>query len=70
MLEVIAAVARDGYLEEDALRSDGASTQTVSRTHFCMFWSFRCYKGRCEVDDFIVAFEGNCRKEIKDESDI
>ena len=62
ILEAVMALARVGYLEEDAFCSDGELTQTRSKTQFCKFLSFFCYKGTYEVDGFVVASEEKCKK--------
>ena len=65
--KTVAALARAGYdySKGDALRSDGESTQTLSKTRFGMFWLFHWYKRRSEADGFVVASEKNCKKRYK-----
>ena len=60
----MAALARLGYgcSGGDAQRSDDELSQTLSKSHFGMFWSFHCYKRRCEVCGFVVASKENCKK--------
>ena len=57
--EAAMALARVGYLEEDAFFSDGELTQTMLKAWFCKFLLFFCYKGTYEVDGSIMASEEN-----------
>ena len=55
----LAALAKVGYLKENAFCFYGELTQTTSKTRFCKFLSFFCYKDTYAVEEFFVASEEN-----------